>query len=193
MLTSLRRVLAASKTWGTTAEERALPFPPAHDLAVTDDRYFRGVSVAAPPGVVVRWLCQLRAAPYRYDWIDNFGRRSPQTLTRGLEALATGQRFMRIFDLVAWEPDRSLTLVLRRRASMLFGCIAVTYLVLPVEAASCRLIARLDVRSPRGPLGWMMRRLLPPGDLVMMRRQLLNLKALAERDSRASPAGEQPR
>lgn len=193
MLTSLRHLLAASKTWGTTAEERALPFPPAHGLAVTDDRYFRGVSVAAPPGVVFRWLCQLRAAPYSYDWIDNFGRRSPQKLTHGLEALTTGRRFMRIFDLVAWEPDRSLTLVLRRRASRLFGHVVVTYLVLPVDAASCRLIARLDMRFPRGPEGWLMRRLLPPGDLIMMRRQLLNLKALAERDSLASPAGERQR
>lgn len=39
---------------------------------------------------------------------------------------------------------------------------------------------RFAVRYPRSPIGGAMRVLLPPGDLVMMRRQLLNLKRLAE-------------
>lgn len=73
--------------WGTTAPERARPYPCDELVPSSDGALFRGVSVEAPAAVVFRWLCQLRAAPYSYDLLDNRGRRSPQELTPGLERL----------------------------------------------------------------------------------------------------------
>jgi hypothetical protein len=111
---------AAVSKWGTTAAERERPYPCDGLIEGPAIELYRGIDVEAPQAVTFRWLCQLRAAPYSYDKLDNLGGRSPQELTPGLEELRSG------------------------------------------------------------PLRWLERALLPPGDLVMMRRQLLNLKELAE-------------
>lgn len=134
----------------------------------------RAVDVDAAPEVVFRWLCQLRAAPYSYDLIDNLGRQSPRTLTPGLDQLEAGQRVMTIFSLESFEPGRSLTLRLRQ-GNRLFGDLAISYAALPRPGSGTRLLVRML---------WKARPLtthaLALGDLVMMRRQLLNLKELAE-------------
>lgn len=177
-----------SETWGTTPEERLLVFPCDKLIVEPDDALYRGVTVSASPSTVFRWLCQMRAAPYSYDWIDNGGRRSPPILTAGLENLAIGQDFMRIFDLSAFEVDRHVTLRLKPRssASQTFGDIAVSYLIVPGAKGTCRLLVKLMVKHPRGLYGTLMQTVLPWGDLIMMRRQLLNLKRLAEETERGA-------
>ena len=129
-----------------------------------------------------RWLCQLRVAPYSYDWIDNRGRRSPRRLTPGLEALAVGQRAMTIFEIAAFEWGRHLTLATPEggRGERLFGRTWVTYRVVPCGEGASRLLAKLRVAPPPGLHGWLVAHLLPLGDLVMMRKQLLTLARLAE-------------
>ena len=72
------------RQWGSTAAERAMPLPCDDALPDATDAYHRAVDVEADAAVVFRWLCQLKVAPYSYDWIDNLGRRSPQRLTPGL-------------------------------------------------------------------------------------------------------------
>jgi hypothetical protein len=122
--------MSVAYTWGTTGAERALAYPCDRYVEAPRDELFRGVSVNARAAVVFRWLCQLRAAPYSYDWIDNFGRRSPPQLLSGLDALAPGQRVMTIFELVEFEQDRSITvrIIERGRARRLFDSAAVTYM-----------------------------------------------------------------
>ena len=168
-------------TWGTTRAEREMPFPCDRHLPAADEALFRAVDVAAPARVVFRWLCQLRVAPYSYDWIDNFGRTSPRRLTPGLERLEVGQRVMTFFELVEFEPDRQLTVMTPPTAlDAVFGRFAVSYVVLPRDETRARLVVKLLVCYARGPLGWAARWVLPWGDLVMMRKQLLTLKSLAE-------------
>ena len=177
---------SAGRTWGATAEERARPYPCDRYLPDAHDAYHRAIDVDAPRAVVFRWLCQLRAAPYSYDLIDNFGRRSPRRLTPGLGELATGQRVMTIFRLAEFEPGEHLTLVLDR-APWLLGEVAVTYAVSERPGGS-RIVVKVAFRYPGGRAGAAAgSRAMPWLDLLMMRRQLLNLKQLAERDARTAP------
>jgi hypothetical protein len=173
--------MSIARTWGTRPEERAGAWPcDGWPEGATVDLY-RGVTVEAPAAHVFRWLCQLRAAPYSYDWIDHAGRRSPQELTPGLEALAPGQRVMTIFRLRSFTQGRELTAETPGdRSQGLFGQVSVTYRVTQRAPGRTRLLAKLRVRPPPGLRGRVVRTLLPWGDLVMMRRQLLNLKRLAE-------------
>jgi hypothetical protein len=131
----------------------------------------RAISIAAPPAIVFAWLCQLRAAPYSYDILDNLGRRSPRSRDPELVHLEAGQRFMTMFALRSFVTDEQITL--RSEG------VAVTYGVQP-EGTGSRLHVRVWFRGAR-----LLARLLALGDLVMMRKQLLTLKSLAEREAAA--------
>jgi hypothetical protein len=163
--------------WGSTASERAERFPCDDLIAAPDHALFRAVDVKAPSDVTFRWLCQLRAAPYSYDKLDNLGRRSPQTLTPGLEELEPGQRVQTIFRLIEFEPGHSMTMLSESR---IFGRVACTYRADKSDGDRSRIVVKLIVSYPGLPHGPLIRLAGPPGDLVMMRRQLLNLKELAE-------------
>src|SRR5262249_23313696 len=97
------RASSVAQVWGATPEERRQEYPCDRQLAKIDQSLFRAIDVEAPVGVVFRWLCQLRPAPNSYDWIDNFGRKSPRQLILGMEDLAPGQQVMSIFRLAAYE------------------------------------------------------------------------------------------
>lgn len=170
-------------TWGTTATERQRAYPCDRLCLPFDHDLWRGVEIAAPPSIVFRWLCQLRVAPYSYDWIDNFGRQSPQQWTPGLDQLAAGQPMMTIFKLHTFVQNEHLTIETKGRVERMFGRAAISYVLAPGPNGCTKLIAKLRVRYPRTPLGWAARIGLPWGDLLMIRKQLLNFKRLAERDA----------
>ena len=183
----MSQTLSRSIIWGTTPEERLLTFP--CDRFIEEDFfdtvYYWGITINARSEVVFRWLCQLRVAPYSYDWIDNLGNQSQRTLTPGLDRLAIGQDVMGIFELTDFEPNRHLTIRMRPNSteSRIFGDFVGSYLIVCPTLLSCRLLVKLVVRYPTGSLGWFMRRFLPWGDIIMMRRQLLNFKKLCEQTS----------
>ena len=135
---------ASVAQWGSTQEERAQPFPCDRLIAAPELTLFRAIDVAAPRALTFRWLCQLRAAPYSYDSLDNFGVRSPQELTPGLEALEPGQRMQTIFRLVEFEPGRSLTMLYRGR---LFGQVACTYRADGLGERRSRIVVKVNVSA----------------------------------------------
>lgn len=169
------------RVWGATPDEVAERYGCDELLPDAPDRLVRATRSRATPDRAFRWLCQLRVAPYSYDLLDNFGHRSPRALVPGVEDLAVGQTVMTIFTLAAFVPGRELTLRMKDGTpTALFGDLAVSYAVRPADGGS-RLIAVLRCTEPPGPAGALRRRLLPWGDLVMMRKQLRTLAALAAR------------
>lgn len=172
---------SAVRAWGTTDLERAAAFPCDKHLPAVTKVWYRGIDVGAPPATVFRWLCQLRVAPYSYDVLDNLGRRSPRKLTPGLEQLELGQKFMMFYELVDFEPDRSITLVFKRFL-WAFGERAVTYQVTADQNGGSRLVAKIRHRKPPPPFGLTVPHVLPWLDLIMMSKQLRTLKKLAEKE-----------
>lgn len=195
----LHRAREAAHTGGAEPSEQARLYPCDVVLPDAPVECWRAIDIEAPPAVVYRWLCQLRVAPYSYDWLDNFGRQSPPALVPGLASLEPGQRFMTIFALVDFTPGSSITLR-TDRARWVFGDAAVTYVAEPVGSGT-RLLVKLRVDPPHPPHGWVLRWLYEPGDFVMMRKQLTTLKSLAEQTAssyaartwEAEPSNSPPR
>ncbi len=180
-------------TWGSTPEERLMPFPCDRYIDSSDEAYFRAIDVQAPAPILFRWLCQLKVGSYSYDWMDHLERiffkvqesipshPSPKQLLPGLENLGLGQRIMGIFKLVEVEQNRHLTIVMDdKRAISIFGDIAASYVIFPVTPNTCRLVLKGHIRYPRNSFWSWIRWVLPWGDLLMMRKQFLRLKNLAE-------------
>jgi hypothetical protein len=158
--------------WGVSESEILRSYPCDDFVASPTMQAWRGVRVEAPAGAVWPWVTQVRLAPYSYDWIDNLGRRSPQELA-GLAEPQVGDRFTtaagREFGrIVSVDPGKQLT-------GTIMGAF-MSYVLVPQEHGMTRLLLKVVMRTTRwAALG------LSVGDLIMARRQLLNLKQLAER------------
>ena len=157
--------------WGVSTSETLRSYPCDSFVASPTLQAWRGVHVEAPAGAVWPWVAQVRLAPYSYDWIDNLCRRSPQQLV-GLPEPVVGESFStaatRPFGrIVAVEPSEQLT------GEIMGACMS--YVLVP-DGQSTRLLMKLVTAISR----WLTPG-LSVGDLVMARRQLLNLKRLAER------------
>jgi hypothetical protein len=190
------------RTWGTSEEERAGRF--AIDELVPGDgpAGYRGVTIEETPRRIWPWLGQLRLAPYSYDWLDNGMRRSPRHLVPDLDPMAVGDRFMVWLRLADVEPERTVTALCRSYAELdgrerkfhdvaqrptfrlfnLSWC-GVTYRLVPIGPSTTRLLVKLRWRCRPNLLQRPSEAFFLLADTIMMRRQLLNLKRLAESSS----------
>lgn len=157
--------------WGTTAAEVQRRYPCDDLVASPAIELWRAVTVHAQPHAVWPWVRQLRVAPYSYDWLDNAGRQSPQRLLT-LPEPRPGDPFTRVagrFDVgrvLSARPGEQLT-------ASIMGAL-MSYVLVP-EGEGTRLLLKVVLPRQR----WY-GRAVALGDWPMARRQLLNLKRLAE-------------
>jgi len=157
--------------WGTRDDELLREFPCDRFVERPALSAWRAVTIAAPARRVWPWVGQIRIAPYSYDWIDNGFRRSPRTLA-GLPEPQVGEAFTTsagrsLGRIVAVEPQVQLT------ASIMGAYMS--YVLVPESPEVTRLLLKVVMRTNR-----LVATAVSLGDLAMARRQLLNLKRLAE-------------
>jgi hypothetical protein len=158
--------------WGVSETEILRSYPCDAFVASPTLQAWRGVRVEAPAEAVWPWVAQVRLAPYSYDWIDNLGRRSPRELA-GLPEPRVGERFTTAGGrawgrIVSVDPGKQLTGTI--------GGAFMSYVLVAADQHTTRLLLKIVIRTARlAAVG------LSVGDLIMARRQLLNLKHLAER------------
>lgn len=158
--------------WGVTDDEVDRHYPCDGVVPAPSMQAWRGVTVDVPAALLWPWVLQIRWAPYSYDWIDNLGHRSPQRLLDG-PAPVPGDPFTRTADrpqgrLLSYEPQVHYT-------GRVMGAV-MSYVLAPVDEHATRLLLKIVMSG----YGWLAPA-VSVGDLVMARRQLLNLKRLAER------------
>jgi hypothetical protein len=157
--------------WNVTDDEVALHYRCDDFVPMPTLQAWRGVTVRTSPETLWPWVAQIRIAPYSYDCIDNLGRRSPQELI-DLPEPVVGESFSTaatrpVGRILSVEPPRQLT------GEIMGACMS--YLLMP-DGQSTRLLLKVVTAMNRWVTPW-----VSVGDLVMARRQLLNLKRLAER------------
>ena len=174
------------ENWGSTVEEQRSvvvgdDLCPAARVSAT-----RSITIAAPPTEVFPWLRQMgfgRAGWYSYDWIDNLGRRSARIVQPEWQTVSSGDAVPGgPIDFEAVIVDEPRQFVLRvgndGRISKRM-CFTLAY-ELRDHPTGTRLVTRMRARIdvPGGRL--LERFVLGPGDGIMLRRQLLNVKSRAE-------------
>ncbi len=156
--------------WGVTTSDIERHYPCDEFVEAPTLQAWRGIGIEAPPATVWPWVRQIRLAPYSYDWIDNGGRRSPRQLVDlpepqvGDPFTATAGR--KVGRVVSVDPGVQLT-------AAIMGAY-MSYLLVPDEHGT-RLLLKVVIRTNRWTAPG-----VSLGDLVMARRQLMNLKHHAE-------------
>lgn len=171
--------------WGATDEEIERPMPGDEIVQRPGFNATRAITIEAPPEEVWPWIVQIgfgRAGWYTYDWIDNLGRPSADSVVPELQHLEVGD-LIPIFDdhgfsvsamepncWVLWEDQQR-----ERGTSWL-------WMLDPVGGDRTRLITRVrmrhDWRSPK----ILFSLLIDLADnMVMMRKCMLGIKERAER------------
>jgi hypothetical protein len=181
--------------WGATDAEVARGMPldgrVRRPTVVTN----RAVTIAASPEHVWPWLAQMGEAPrggyYSYAWIE---RLTGMQVANADEVLPAFQRIepgdaldrTGYMTVQAVEPGRFLVLGPPEAPADADSTWALG--LYPQADGTTRLVSRVRARFPRTPGGWLWRLVLDPGQFVMERKMLLEIKRRAEALAAANAA-----
>ena len=168
--------------WGATAEEISSSM--VGDDLCSDATVVatRSITIGAAPQEVFPWIRQMgfgRAGWYSYDWLDNLGRKSATTIHDEWQSVEAGDKIPSgpiSFTAAIVDAPRHFVLEIQslgKKSPKLHFTLAYE---LRDNPQGTRLVTRMRSRINL-PLGSLFEKLiLAPGDGIMLRRQLLNIK-----------------
>ncbi len=189
--------------WGATDAEVMRPFPGADVVPDATRSATMAVTIDAPPSRVWPWLVQMgvdRGGWYSWDRLDNFGRRSSESIHPEWQAIAVGDRFVartdggEWWDVAALEPERFLCLRMTldllgrpfdahgRRPSFYTDSTWGFQLEPLAEDRTRLVVSGYWSFRPHWLQPLLSLFVLEPSHWVMQTRQFYNLKRLAERE-----------
>lgn len=179
--------------WGANEEEWFLPLPGDDIVADPTDVTTRAITIDAPPEDVWPWMVQMgkgRGGLYSYDWLDQaFGYldrpSSPEVLPQ-FQQLQDG-------DLIPMgrdgKEDDFYVHIARPGRALVIGAydppfrknVSWAMVLMPMEGERTRLLVRVRYRVEPNLQGTVLSLLMEPASFIMLRKQMLNFKRLAER------------
>jgi len=169
--------------WGATDLEVACTMPGDEFVENPTFSATRAVTINAPPEKIWPWLIQIgykRAGWYSYDWIDNLGKPSADCLIPELQNLKEG-------DFIPMGPVESLGFNVHTIVPNQFmlwgepGGMSWLWYLNRIEQNKTRLITRVRLKydwTHPVIIGYLF---IDVGDIVMMRKCMLGIKARAEK------------
>lgn len=180
--------------WGATGRERSMPLPGDEIVIRPNMESTRAITIDAPPSDVWPWLVQMgkgRGGLYSYDWLDiAFGfldEPSAEAILPEHQALRAGDAIpmgcdeTQADDFVVHAVDPERALVIGAWAPEFRDKVSWSMVLYPLGTRRTRLIVRVRGSLPMDAQGILTYALLEPATFVMLRKQMLNLKRLAER------------
>jgi hypothetical protein len=170
------------RRWDATAEEIARPLPLDDEVGEPTYVTNRAITVRARPEDLWPWIAQMGEQPrggfYSYVTVERLLGMKVRNAVRilpGLESAKPGDAIDRAGTMLVKAIEANRVLVLGPPPS---ADLTVTWAIalFPSGDGSTRLLSRCRARLPRGPRGFLMSLVLDPGQFLMERKMLLELR-----------------
>lgn len=180
--------------WGATDEEVAMRLPGDDIVAHPNMNSTRAITVDAAPEDIWPWLVQMgkgRGGLYSYDWLDiafrYLDRASATEILPEFQQLKPGALIpmgrddTTADDFYVHSVEQNRALVIGANEAPMRDKVSWAIVLFPVGIDKTRLIMRVRGDIEMSPKGVVLYGLLEPAAFVMLRKQMLNLKKLAEK------------